>query len=115
MTRAASLAAILMIGLIGPLDAQTYQTAPIPPPSAPPSSGVVIERQVEETTAFRNAACRDRPNGYYCGTGTNRQLMYQCVNGQISNELSCPGGCNPTTMSCAQEFGVKGIDPPKPN
>lgn len=118
MIRIASLLLILAVVLAGQPHAQTFQAPPIPPPpapAAPPPSGVVIERyQIEETTAFKQSACRGRANGYYCGTGTNRQLLYQCVDGQIANELACPGGCDSATLSCKQEFGVKGIDPPKP-
>jgi len=109
--RAMPLLAFLMIAAIGEAVAQSIPAPPVP--SAPPPPGTIIERRTDETTLFTQTVCRGRPNGYYCGTGTNRQLMYQCVDGQIANELACPGGCNPATLSCAQEFGVKGIDPPK--
>ncbi|MCK6451510.1 MAG: FAD-binding oxidoreductase [Alphaproteobacteria bacterium] len=119
MIRMASVATVLALMAGAPAAAQTFQAPPIPAPPAPaappPPSGMVIERyQVEETAAFRQSVCRGRPDGYYCGAGTNRQLLYQCVAGQIANELSCPGGCDSATLSCKQEFGVKGIDPPRP-
>jgi hypothetical protein len=66
-----------------------------------------------EGMVFRDAACRDKPDGRHCGTGTNRQLLYECAGGQIVRQTPCPGGCDPATLACKAEFGVKGIDPPK--
>jgi hypothetical protein len=75
--------------------------------------GGADRRAGAEGMVFRDAACRDKPDGRHCGTGTNRQLLYECAGGQIVRQTPCPGGCDPATLACKAEFGVKGIDPPK--
>jgi len=87
--------------------AAAQQSVP-PAPKAPDSSVVIGE------TEFKQKACMNKPDGAYCGVGTNRQLAYQCMAGQVVHQTPCPGGCDPKTLACKTEFGVKGIDPPKP-
>jgi len=77
--------------------------------TVPPPSRVIVEQ-----AEFRDAACMNKPDGQYCGLGSNSQLLYQCTDRQIVHQTPCPGGCDAATLSCKTDFGVKGIDPPKP-
>lgn len=78
------------------------------PPRTTGPSAVIVD-QME----FKNKACMDKANGDYCGLGTNSQLAFQCMDGQIVHETPCPGGCDPNTLACKTEFGVKSISKPK--
>ncbi len=69
---------------------------------------------IVEEAEFKQQACMNKANGNYCGLGSNRQLLYQCMDGQIVHQSPCAGGCDPNTLACKTEFGVKGIDRPKP-
>lgn len=69
---------------------------------------------IVEEAEFKQQACMNKANGNYCGLGSNRQLLYQCMDGQIVHQTPCAGGCDPNTLVCKTEFGVKGIDQPKP-
>lgn len=79
------------------------------PSTTVPRSAVIVEE-----AEFKQEACMNKANGNYCGLGSNRQLIYQCMDGQIVHQSPCAGGCDPSTLACKTEFGVKGIDAPKP-
>ncbi|MBL8704133.1 MAG: hypothetical protein JNM30_04780 [Rhodospirillales bacterium] len=104
MTSSILFALFATLALAGGAAAQTN----LPSTSAPRST--VIVEEVE----FKQQACMNKANGSYCGLGSNRQLLYQCTDGQIVHQTPCAGGCDPNTLACKTEFGVKGIDQPKP-
>lgn len=64
----------------------------------------------QEIHLFKDAACRGKPDGLYCGAGDNRQLRFECTDGQVSLEQPCLGGCDARTLHCRQETGVRAID-----
>ena len=104
MTRSILFALFATLALAGSAAAQSN----LPSASAPRSTVIV------EETEFKQQACVNKANGSYCGLGSNRQLIYQCTDGQIVHQSPCAGGCDPNTLTCKTEFGVKGIDAPKP-
>lgn len=81
--------------------------AQTPVPNAPPPPSTLW-------LTFQDAACREKPNGGYCGTGTNHQQFYRCHAGEIVEQRACPGGCEPGTLECRQQTGVKAIDRARP-
>lgn len=103
MTRSMIAGLLAMLAVAGSAAAQT-------PPQVTPGS----TRMIVEEAEFKNAACMNKANGNSCGLGSNSQLIYQCTDGQIVHQSPCAGGCDPNTLACKTEFGVKGIDPPKP-
>jgi len=104
MTRSILFGLLATLALAGGVAAQTGT----PTTSAPRSTVIVEEAE------FKQQACLNKANGNYCGLGSNSQLIYQCMDGQIVHQSPCAGGCDPNTLACKTEFGVKGIDQPKP-
>ncbi len=107
MTRSILCGAIAAIVYAGAFAGAAY--AQTPPQATPGSTRVIVQE-----SEFKQQACMNKANGNYCGLGSNRQLVYQCTNGQIVHQSPCAGGCDPNTLACKTEFGVKGIDAPKP-
>lgn len=108
MTRSILFALLATLALAGSAAAQSNLPSNLPPTTVPRSTVIVEEAE------FKQQACMNKANGNYCGLGSNRQLVYQCMDGQIVHQSPCAGGCDPNTLACKTEFGVKGIDQPKP-
>lgn len=65
----------------------------VPSPPLPPETWMM---------SFKDAACRSKADGAYCGTGMNHRVLYRCRAGEIVERQSCAGGCETATLQCKQ-------------
>lgn len=99
------LTAVAFTAGTGAVLAQSTPTAPAPPVPQP-----VLPPAPEPDPAFKAAACKGKPDGIYCGVGSNHQQKYQCTNNNLAAQWPCPGGCEQATLECKQSTGVRVID-----
>ena len=109
MSRSILFGLFAALAIAGSASAQSNLPTNTQPTTSAPRSAVIVQE-----SEFKQQACMNKANGNYCGLGSNRQLVYQCTDGQIVHQSPCAGGCDPNTLDCKTEFGVKGIDAPKP-